>query len=71
MSNFTLRFLPNASEAATVSPDGKQVGKTFTTNLIIIIIVCYLLYFCKISLVNNLETFNVFNFKSICTINEC
>ena len=28
---------PNASGAATVSPDGKQVGKNFITNLIIII----------------------------------
>ena len=36
---------PNASGAATVSPDGKQVGKNFITNLIIIIKVCYLLYF--------------------------
>ena len=35
---------PNASGAATVSPDGKQVGKNFITNLIIIIKVCYLLY---------------------------
>ena len=34
---------PNASGAATVSPDGKQVGKNFITNLIIIIKVCYLL----------------------------
>ena len=35
---------PKASGAATVSPDGKQVGKNFITNLIIIIKVCYLLY---------------------------
>ena len=35
---------PNASGAATVSPDGKQVGKNFITNLIMIIKVCYLLY---------------------------
>ena len=35
---------PNASGAATVSPDGKQVGKDFITKLIIIIKVCYLLY---------------------------
>ena len=35
---------PNASGAATVSPDGKQVGKNFITNLIIIIKVYYLLY---------------------------
>ena len=61
---------PNASGAATVSPDGKQVGKNFITNLIIIIKVCYLLYFFRINLVCNLEAFNVFTFKSICTINE-
>ena len=61
---------PNASGAATVSPDGKQVGKNFITNLIIIIKVCYLSYFCRISLVCHLETFNVFTFKSIYTINE-
>ena len=35
---------PNASGAATVSPDGKQVGMNFITNLIIIIKICYLLY---------------------------
>ena len=35
---------PNASGAATVSPDGKHVGKNLITNLIIIIKVCYLLY---------------------------
>ena len=35
----------NASGAATVSPNGKQVGKNFITNLIIIIKVCYLSYF--------------------------
>ena len=35
---------PNASGAATVSPDGKQLGKNFITYLIIIIKVCYLLY---------------------------
>ena len=35
---------PNASGAATVSPDGKQVGKNFITNLVIIIKVCNLIY---------------------------
>ena len=61
---------PNASGAVIVSPDGKQVGKDFITNLIIIIKVWYLLYVFRISLVCNLETFNVFTFNSICTINE-
>ena len=41
---FTPGIQPNGSGAATVSPDGKQVGKNFIRNKIIIIKVCYLLY---------------------------
>ena len=44
--------------AATVSPDGKQVGKNFFTNLKIIIKVVIFYIFCRISLVCNLEMFN-------------
>ena len=33
---YTPGIRPNASGAATVSPDGKQVSKNFITNLIII-----------------------------------
>ena len=43
-NDITPGIRPNASGVATVSPDGKQVGKNFITNLIIIIKVCYLLY---------------------------
>ena len=35
---------PNASGAATVCPDGKQVVNNFITNLIIIIKICCILY---------------------------
>ena len=45
MQFITPRIRPNASGAATVSSGGKQVGKYFITNLIIIIKVRYLLYF--------------------------